>query len=42
MIASWKKTYLEGDAEALGKGKGRPPMPDKTKIQKNERKRNEK
>ena len=35
MIASWKKAFLEGGAEALDKSKGRPSMSDKAKKRKN-------
>uniref|UniRef100_UPI0015F70962 helix-turn-helix domain-containing protein n=1 Tax=Paraliobacillus salinarum TaxID=1158996 RepID=UPI0015F70962 len=35
IIASWKKAFLEGGAEALDKPKGRPPMSDKAKNRKN-------
>jgi transposase len=35
MIASWKKSYLEGGTEALDKPKGRPPMSEKSKNRKN-------
>ncbi len=31
MIATWKKSFLEGGAEALDKPKGRPSMSDKAK-----------
>ena len=31
MIASWKKAFLEGGAEALDRSKGRPSMSDKAK-----------
>lgn len=34
LIASWKRAYLEGGAEALDKPKGRPPMSDKAKNRK--------
>jgi len=34
-IASWKKAYLEGGAEALDKPKGRAPMTEKSKNKKN-------
>lgn len=37
MIASWKKAYLEGGAEALDKSKGRPPMSDKAKSRNNKK-----
>jgi len=35
MISSWKKSFLEGGAEALDRPKGRPPMSDKAKNKKN-------
>jgi transposase len=35
MISSWKKSFLEGGAEALDRPKGRPPMSDKAKNRKN-------
>lgn len=35
MIASWKKAFLEGGAEALDRSKGRPSMSDKAKNRKN-------
>ena len=35
MIASWKKVFLEGGAEALDRPKGRPSMSDKAKNRKN-------
>lgn len=35
MIAAWKKRLLEGSAEALDRPKGRPPMSDKAKNEKN-------
>lgn len=31
MITAWKKTFLDGGAEALDRSKGRPPMSDKAK-----------
>ena len=31
IIASWKKAFLEGGAEALDQSKGRPPMSEKAK-----------
>lgn len=31
MITKWKKDFIEGGAEALGKPKGRPSMSDKAK-----------
>ncbi|MBT2700814.1 transposase [Bacillus sp. ISL-40] len=34
MIASWKKAFSEGGAEALERSKGRPPMSDKAKNRK--------
>ncbi|WP_050616261.1 helix-turn-helix domain-containing protein [Bacillus testis] len=34
MIASWKKAFHEGGTEALDKPKGRPPMSDKAKNKK--------
>lgn len=34
IIASWKKAYLEGGAEALDRPKGRPSMSDKAKNNK--------
>ncbi|WP_338777480.1 helix-turn-helix domain-containing protein [Metabacillus sp. FJAT-52054] len=34
LIASWKKAFNEGGAEALEKPKGRPPMSDKAKKNK--------
>ncbi|MGX6443973.1 helix-turn-helix domain-containing protein [Neobacillus sp. K501] len=34
-IASWKKAFLEGGAEALDRPKGRPSMSDKAKNRKN-------
>lgn len=37
MIASWKKAFLEGGAEALDRPKGRPPMSNKDKNRKNKR-----
>lgn len=41
MIASWKKKFLEGGAEALGKPKGRPAMSDKAKNVKKGKKPNQ-
>ncbi|WP_226085552.1 helix-turn-helix domain-containing protein [Mesobacillus sp. S13] len=35
IIASWKKAFNEGGAEALENPKGRPPMSDKAKKRKN-------
>jgi transposase len=35
MISSWKKSFLEGGAEALDRPKGRQPMSDKAKNGKN-------
>lgn len=35
MISSWKKSLLEGGAEALDRPKGRPAMSDKAKNRKN-------
>lgn len=35
MITSWKKTFLDGGAEALDRSKGRPPMSDEAKNRKN-------
>lgn len=35
MITSWKKTFLDGGAEALDRSKGRPPMSDETKNRNN-------
>ncbi|MDQ0974590.1 transposase [Neobacillus niacini] len=35
LITSWKKAFLEGGVEGLNKLKGRPPMSDKAKTQKN-------
>jgi transposase len=35
MISSWRKSFLEGGAEALDRPKGRPPMSDKAKNRKN-------
>lgn len=35
IIASWKKAFLEGGAEALSQPKGRPPMSEKAKNKKN-------
>jgi len=34
LITAWKKTFLEGGIEALGKQKGRPPMSDNAKKRK--------
>lgn len=34
MISSWKKTFLEGGAEALDRPKGRPPMSENAKNRK--------
>ncbi len=34
LVTAWKKTYLEGGIEALGKPKGRPPMSDNAKNKK--------
>ncbi|MBU7595777.1 helix-turn-helix domain-containing protein [Metabacillus halosaccharovorans] len=34
IIASWKKAFLEGGTEALGRSKGRPRMSDKAKNKK--------
>lgn len=42
MIASWKKAYLDGGAEALDKPKGRPPMSDKAKNKKSKKPAEEK
>jgi transposase len=35
MISKWKKVLLEEGIEGLGRAKGRPPMSDKAKNQKN-------
>ena len=35
IIASWKKAFREGGAEALDRSKGRPPMSDTSKNKKN-------
>ncbi|WP_216827897.1 helix-turn-helix domain-containing protein [Alkalihalobacterium elongatum] len=35
MIASWKKSFLEGGTEALDRPKGRPPMSDEAKNKRN-------
>jgi transposase len=37
IIASWKKAFLEGGAEALDRAKGRPPMSDKARNRKNKK-----
>ena len=37
IIASWKKAFLEGGAEALDKPKGRPSMSDKAKSRENKK-----
>lgn len=42
IIASWKKAFLEGGAEALDKPKGRPPMSDKAKNKKSKKPAEEK
>jgi transposase len=42
MIASWKKAFLEGGAEALDRAKGRPSMSDKAKNSGNKKIKEEK
>lgn len=42
MIASWKRAYLEGGAEALDKPKGRSSMSDKAKNRKSKKPAEEK
>ena len=42
MIASWKKAFLEGGAEALDRSKGRPSMSDKAKNNGNKKTTEEK
>jgi transposase len=42
MLASWKKVFLEGGAEALDRPKGRPPMSEKAKNRKSKKSTEEK
>ncbi|MBS4193565.1 helix-turn-helix domain-containing protein [Lederbergia citri] len=42
IIASWKKSFLEGGIEGLERPKGRPPMSDKAKNRKSQKRTDEK